>query len=126
MTYFHGRQIAAFASCLFALGGCGAEYVTQGDVVLSVSVTSTTTDEFYYARRDIFIGAGLDEKSRRQQMTARPAFGPYQTNQTILQLVDGFQYVFYPRCANAVSWKDGVGPVINPSIKQMKVDCKNA
>lgn len=119
------RLVAVIVSCALALGGC-TSLVNQGSVVRPVSVTSTTTDKFYYVRRDIFEQAGPDEHARQQQMLARPAFGPYQTNQTTLQLVVGLQYLFYPRCANIVSWNDAVSPVINSLADQVvKVDCAN-
>jgi hypothetical protein len=125
------RGIVAIVYCAVALGGCATPGVrqlsaTQGAVVQPVSVTSTTTDKFYFMRADIFLEAGPDDHSRQQQMMTRPGFGPYQVNQTPLQLVVGLMYYFYPRCADTVSWNDAVSPVIDRSVNQVKVDCRNA
>ena len=114
------RLFAAIMSSAFALGGCAS----GSPVVQSVPVTSATTDKFYYVSADIFMQAGPDEHSRQQQMMTRPAFGPYQANQTTLQLVVGVRYLFYPRCADAVSWIHVVNAVIDSSTDQVEVECR--
>jgi hypothetical protein len=126
-----GRLFAAIISSAFALGGCASESpVVPGSPVLSetpavviVPVTSATTDKFYYVSADTFMQAGPDKQSRQQQMMTRPAFGPYQTNQTTVQLVVGSQYLFYPRCKGAISWRDVVNAPIGSSIDQIEVEC---
>lgn len=115
-----GRLFAAIMSSAFALGGCASE--SPG--VQPVPVTSATTDKFYYVSADTFTQAGPDEHSRQQQMMTRPAFGPYQANQTTLQLVVGLQYLFYPRCADAISWIHVVKALIGSSTDQVEVECR--
>ena len=114
------RLFAAIMSSAFALGGCASE-----SPVVNVPVTSATTDKFYYVSAETFMQAGPDEHSRQQQMMTRPAFGPYQTNQTTLQLVVGLQYLFYPRCADAISWdRHVVKALIISSTDQIEVECR--
>ena len=115
-----GRLFAAIMSSAFALGGCASE----SPVVQPVPVTSATTDKFYYVSADTFMQAGPDEHSRQQQMMTRPAFGPYQANQTTLQLVVGLQYLFYPRCADTISWIHVVNALIGSSTDQVEVECR--
>ena len=110
---------AAIMSSAFALGGCASE-----SPVVNVPVTSATTDKFYYVSAETFMQAGPDEHSRQQQMMTRPAFGPYQANQTTLQLVVGLQYLFYPLCADAISWIHVVKAPIGSSTDQVEVECR--
>ena len=114
------RLFAAIMSSAFALGGCAS----GSPVVQPVPVTSATTDKFYYVSADTFMQAGPDEHSRQQQMLTRPAFGPYQANQTTLQLVVGGRYLFYPRCADAISWIHVVNALISSSTDQIEVECR--
>ena len=114
------RLFAAIMSSAFALGGCPS----GSPVVQPVPVTSATTDKFYYVSADTFMQAGPDEHSRQQQMMTRPAFGPYQANQTTLQLVVGDRYLFYPRCADAISWIHVVNALISSSTDQVEVECR--
>ena len=115
-----GRLFAAIMSSAFALGGCASD----SPLVRPVPVTSATTDKFYYVSADTFMQAGPDEHARQQQMMTRPAFGPYQTNQTTLQLVVDRQYLFYPRCADAISWIHAVKALIISSTDQIEVECR--
>lgn len=123
MIDVRGQLVVVVVFCALALGGCG--FVTPGPhFAQPISVTSTTTDKFFYVDAYTFTQAGPDEHSRRQQMMTRPAFGPYQANQTTLQLTVGLQYLFYPRCADAVSWTDVVSPLISSSTHQLPVECR--
>ena len=114
------RLFAAIMSSAFALGGCASE----SPVVQPVPVTSASTDKFYYVSANAFMQAGPDEHSRQQQMMTQPAFGPYQANQTTLQLVVGARYLFYPRCADAISWIHVVNALIGSSTDQVEVECR--
>jgi len=114
------RLFAAIMSSAFALGGCAS----KSTVVHLVLIASATTEKFYYVSADTFMQAGPDEHSRQQQMMTRPAFGPYQANQTTLQLVVGLRYLFYPRCADAISWIHVVNALIESSTDQVEVECR--